>query len=129
MKVPRIEKGLRTAATARRPMLVALGKPTPVHNANVVHMKRSSANDYRKNAGEQQVLFEHSKSGNRRLVAKFAEYKGHPYLDIREWVEGGESLTPTKKGISVPLSIMGKLGEALVTASKASEAGEIPRQA
>ena len=117
MRAPHIEKDLRTAATVQRPKLVALGKPTPLHNANVVHMKRSSAHDYRDEAGEQQVLFEHIKSGNRRLVAKFAEYKGHPYLDIREWVAGADMLTPTKKGISVPLGVMRQLGEALVTAS------------
>jgi hypothetical protein len=75
-----------------------------------------SENDYRSGTGEA-VIFEHAKSGNKLLVAKYAEFEGHSYLDVREWVDEPDGRKPTRKGVTVPLGVVRGLGEALLGSS------------
>ncbi len=114
MKHTSKRKDPRAAATARGSKIVALGKPTPVHNANLTHVNSTVANDQDYEVDGSQVIFEHVRSGSKRLIVQFAEWKGHPYLDVREWMDGPGGRTPTKKGVSVPLGVMRRLGEALL---------------
>jgi hypothetical protein len=123
------DKDPRTAATARGSQVVALGKPTPVHNANPTTLKSTPANDFGKEVSDGKVIFEHPKSGNKLLIAKLDEFKGHRFVNIREWVNGPQGCTPTKKGVSVPLGVMKRLGEALVAFSPSEDAGAPSRAA
>jgi hypothetical protein len=122
-------KDPRTAATVRGSGVVALGKPTPVHNAIPAALKSTPANDFGREVGDTEVIFEHAKTGNRLLIAKLDEFKGHRFVNIREWVNGSEGRTPTKKGVSVPLGVMKRLGEALVAFSPADDAGDASKPA
>lgn len=62
-------------------------------------------------------VFRLDKSGGRALIAQFADYRGAPFLDVRQWVEKGGELRPTTKGVTVPLEAVRALGEALATSS------------
>lgn len=53
------------------------------------------------------------KRGATTVVAKVAEHKGVSFLDIRAWVEKDGALVPTKKGVTVPLSCVADLAQAL----------------
>jgi hypothetical protein len=72
-------------------------------------------------AADPNVIFEHVRTGNRRLVAQLTEFKGHRFLDLREWMVSGDERTATKKGVTVPLGVIRRLGEALLTASQSDQ--------
>jgi hypothetical protein len=112
-------KDPRAAATARGSKIVALRKPTIAHYANRQPVR--SENDYRSGTGEA-VIFEHAKSGNKRLVAQYAEFKGHSYLDIREWLDQADGRRATRRGVSIPLGVVRRLAEALLACPPDGEA-------
>ncbi len=62
------------------------------------------------------------------LVAQLTEFKGHPFLDLREWVVRSDERTATRKGVTVPLDVIRRLGEALLAASSCDRSEE-PSQA
>ena len=62
-------------------------------------------------AGE--VLLERARGRGKILRLALREYRGHRFLDLREWVESSEGLRATPKGCTVPLDAVGALHEAL----------------
>ena len=100
------------AATAPKAGSVALGEPTLAQYANRQPL-RSVPNENRSGAGDA-VIFEHAKSGNKRLVVQYAEFKGHPYLDVREWLDQADGRRATRRGVSIPLGVVRRLAEALI---------------
>lgn len=62
-------------------------------------------------------LFSVEKSGGRTVIARYAEYEGTQYLDLRQWVTKAGELRPTTKGVTVPLEAVRALGEALAAAT------------
>jgi hypothetical protein len=62
-------------------------------------------------------LFEHHKRNGAIVRVEMDNYKGRPFLNIREWAERGGELLPTRKGVTVPLYVMRDLGRALLAAS------------
>lgn len=99
------------AATAPKADVVALRKPTLAQYVNRQPVR--SENDYRSEA-RKAVIFEHAKSGNKRLVVQYAEYKGHSYLDVREWLDQAGGRKATRRGVSIPLGVVRRLAEALL---------------
>ena len=50
------------------------------------------------------------------------EYQGSPFLGLREWVPGGGGHYPTKKGVTVRVSELPALANALADALDRAEA-------
>jgi hypothetical protein len=113
------------AATAPKADDVAPGEPTPAQYANRQPLK-SVPNENRSGAGNE-VIFEHAKSGNKRLVAQYAEFESHSYLDVREWVDEPDGRKPTRRGVTVPLGVIRRLAEALLASCPPD--GEAPSKA
>ena len=72
------------------------------------------------------VLFERRKRNGAIVRVEMDSYKGHPFLNIREWAERGGKLLPTRKGITVPLDAMRDLGKALLVASAEDDSSGRP---
>lgn len=106
------EMASEAAPTAPKAGVVARGEPTLAQYANRQPL-RSVPDEYRSGAGDA-VIFEHAKSGNKRLVVQYADFKGHSYLDVREWLDEANGRRPTLKGVSVPLGAVRRLAEALL---------------
>ena len=103
------------APTAPKANLVARGKPTLAPYANRQLLR--SENDYRSEA-RKAVIFEHAKSGNKRLLVQYAEFKGHSYLDVREWLDQADGRRATRRGVSIPLGVVRRLAEALLASCR-----------
>jgi hypothetical protein len=73
-----------------------------------------------------QVLFERRKRNGAVVRVEIANYKGRPFLNIREWAERGGELLPTRKGVTVPLDAMRDLGKALLAASAEKDSSGRP---
>jgi hypothetical protein len=82
------------APTAPKADVVALGKPTLAQYANRQPLRSENGN---RSEARKAVIFEHAKSGNKRLVVQYAEFKSHPYLDVREWVDQPHGRKATRK--------------------------------
>ena len=108
----RNKKGSEAAATAPKPMNVALGKPTLVHSAPQLCVT-SPWPEESENSSIGQPFFECRKGGGYILRAQFETFKGTTYLDIRQWAERGSEPTRTNKGATIPLERVRELGEAL----------------
>lgn len=108
----RNKKSSEAAATAPKPLNVALGKPTLVHSAPDRCGTTPSAKES-ENPSLGQPFFECRKAGGYILRAQFETFMGSTYLDIRQWAERGGEATRTGKGATIPLERVRELGEAL----------------
>ena len=89
-----------------------------------MRLRSTPLNDYRREGDDPEVIFEHTKSGARHVIAQVVEFKGHWSLDIREWLGAPDDRVATRRGISVPLGVMRELGQAILAASPQDDCGE-----
>jgi hypothetical protein len=68
------------------------------------------------------VIIESSKSADVRI--RFTEWHGRNYCDIRKFVttDAAGEREPTRKGIAIPIKLLGEVIEALHEAQRAAEA-------
>ena len=109
------EKGSEAAATASKPMIAALGKPTLVHSAPIQSVATPPAEES-ENSLLNQAFFECRKAGGYTVRAQFETFGGTTYLDIRQWSGSGMEAIRTRKGATIPLERVRELGEALCRA-------------
>ena len=67
-------------------------------------------------------IIESSKSADVRI--RFTEWHGRNYCDVRKFVTTGAAgeREPTRKGIAIPIKLLGEVIEALHEAQRAAEA-------
>lgn len=104
--------GSEAAATASKPLVVVLQKPTLVHSASAPGLA-SPPGQESESASIGEPFFECRKAGGCVLRAQFEAFKGTTYLDIRQWTERGAEFARTGKGATIPLDRVRELGEAL----------------
>jgi hypothetical protein len=69
---------------------------------------------------ENQLLYRFNRNQNDSVFISFREYKGRKYLDLRIFYqpEDQQEMRPTKKGITIPLELLGELKKALGSCEK-----------
>ena len=67
-------------------------------------------------------VIESTKSADIRV--RFMEWHGHNYCDIRKFIttDATGEREPTRKGIAIPINLLGEVIEALQEAQRAAEA-------
>ena len=69
---------------------------------------------------DNQVLYRFNRNQNDSIFISFREYKGRHYLDLRIFYqpENQEEMRPTKKGITIPIELLGELKKAIISCEK-----------
>ena len=77
----------------------------------------------RADGGAGTVILEHAKGRGLTLRLAVREYRGHRFLDVREWVDRHDGPRATGRGCTVPLEALSALYGALGTYLAANDTG------
>ena len=89
--------------------------------------RRPAGGDAPEERGERLATLSRNEGVEVRIT--WDEYQGSPFLGLREWVPGGGGHYPTKKGVTVRISELPALANALADALDRAEAHTATRGA
>jgi hypothetical protein len=69
---------------------------------------------------EDQILYRFNRNQNETVYFNLHEYKGKKYLDLRVFFqpEDQEEMRPTRKGITIPVDLLGELKKGIASCEK-----------
>ena len=69
---------------------------------------------------ENQTVYQFNRNENETICANLSEFKDKTYLDLRIFFQPAESdeLRPTKKGLTIPVTLLGELKKAVFACEK-----------